>query len=147
MTGTDIAALDDDVLAAVAETTTIFARVSPEQKARLIRLLRRRGRDVGFLGDGVNDALALHAADVGIALPSSPLSHALGFTTLPPVFFLTLTGMVIAYLILVESAKKVFFAGPVDRPPTVRRRDHVHHMQRRASRFSHQGPLPGRTGR
>ncbi|MGV9776679.1 magnesium-translocating P-type ATPase [Streptosporangium sp. NPDC003464] len=336
MTGTDIAALDDDALAAVAETTTIFARVSPEQKARLIRLLRRRGRDVGFLGDGVNDALALHAADVGIsvdtatdvakdaadvvllekdlgvladgvtegrrifantikyvlmgtssnfgnmfsaasasavlsflpmlpgqillnnllydtgqlsiptdhvdpeqlhapshwdigfirrfmfffgpisslfdfltfaimlgvfhagpelfrsgwfveslatqtliifairtrripflrsrpsvpllaavlgvvavgiALPSSPLSHALGFTTLPPVFFLTLTGMVIAYLILVEFAKKVFFAGPADRPLTVRRRDHVHHMQRRASRFSHQGPLPGRTGR
>lgn len=334
MTGSEIATLDDDALATVAEATTIFARVSPEQKARLIRLLRR-GRDVGFLGDGVNDALALHAADIGvsvdtatdvakdaadvvllekdlgvladgvaegrrifantikyvlmgtssnfgnmfsaasasavlsflpmlpgqillnnllydtsqlsiptdhvdpeqlhapshwdigfirrfmfffgpisslfdfltfaimlgvfhagpelfrsgwfveslatqtliifvirtrripflrsrpsvpllaavlgvvtigIALPLSPLSHALGFTALPPVFFLTLTGMVIAYLILVEFAKKVFFAGPVDRPLTVRRRDHVHHMQRRASRFSHPGPLRGRTG-
>ncbi|WP_051866234.1 magnesium-translocating P-type ATPase [Streptosporangium roseum] len=336
MTGTEIAALDDDALAAAAETTTIFARVSPEQKARLIRLLRRHGRDVGFLGDGVNDALALHAADVGIsvdtatdvakdaadvvllekdlgvladgvaegrrifantikyvlmgtssnfgnmfsaasasavlsflpmlpgqillnnllydtsqlsiptdhvdpeqlhapshwdigfirrfmfffgpisslfdfltfaimlgvfhagpelfrsgwfveslatqtliifairtrripflrsrpsvpllaavlgvvaigiALPLSPLSHALGFTALPPVFFLALTGMVIAYLIMVEFAKKVFFAGPVDRPLAVRRRDQVHHMQRRAARFSHPGPLPGRTGR
>ncbi|MEV4250471.1 HAD-IC family P-type ATPase [Streptosporangium canum] len=71
LTGTDIAALGDDALAAVAETTTIFARVSPEQKARLIRLLRRHGRDVGFLGDGVNDALALHAADVGISVDTA----------------------------------------------------------------------------
>ncbi|MCW2675824.1 MAG: Mg(2+) transport ATPase, P-type [Modestobacter sp.] len=45
-----------------------IARVNPEQKARLIRLLRRRGRAVGFLGDGVNDALALHAADVGVSV-------------------------------------------------------------------------------
>ncbi|MEV4251133.1 cation transporting ATPase C-terminal domain-containing protein [Streptosporangium canum] len=92
-------------------------------------------------------AAVLGVVAIGIALPLSPLSQALGFTALPPVFFLALTGMVIAYLIMVEFAKKVFFAGPVDRPLTVRRRDHVHHVQRRASRFSHPGPLPGRTGR
>jgi Mg2+-importing ATPase len=50
---------------------TIFARISPEQKARLITAARRTGRSVGFLGDGVNDALALHAADVGISVDSA----------------------------------------------------------------------------
>ena len=50
---------------------TIFARISPEQKARLITSARRHGRSVGFLGDGVNDALALHAADVGISVDTA----------------------------------------------------------------------------
>ncbi|MEV7011389.1 magnesium-translocating P-type ATPase [Streptosporangium sp. NPDC051022] len=333
LTGADIAALaDDDALAEAAGNATIFARVSPEQKARLVRSLRRRGRAVGFLGDGVNDALALHAADVGvsvdsatdvakdaadvvllekdlgvladgvaegrrifantikyvlmgtssnfgnmfsaasasavlpflpmlpgqillnnllydagqlsiptdrvdpeqlrapshwdigfirrfmlffgpisslfdfltfavmlgvfhagpelfrsgwfmeslatqtliifvirtrrvpflrsrpslpllaatlgvvavgIALPLSPLSRTLGFTAPPPAFFLALTGMVAAYLVLVELAKKVFYAFPESGRPIVRRRGHVHHVQRRAARFSHTGSLPG----
>jgi Mg2+-importing ATPase len=68
--GADLDELDDDALTIAAEGATIFARVSPEQKARLVRLLRRRGRAVGFLGDGVNDALALHAADVGLSVDS-----------------------------------------------------------------------------
>ncbi|HET9118210.1 MAG TPA: HAD-IC family P-type ATPase, partial [Pseudonocardiaceae bacterium] len=71
LTGTEIDAVNDDVLAGAAEAATIFARVSPEQKARLVRLLRRRGRAVGFLGDGVNDALALHAADVGLSVDTA----------------------------------------------------------------------------
>lgn len=71
LTGTDIDAMDDDALAEAAAATTVFARVSPDQKARLIRQLRRRGRSVGFLGDGVNDALALHAADVGISVDTA----------------------------------------------------------------------------
>ncbi len=71
LTGIEIEAMNDDELAAAAETATIFARVSPEQKARIIRMLRRRGRDVGFLGDGVNDALALHAADVGLSVDTA----------------------------------------------------------------------------
>ena len=50
---------------------TIFARITPEQKARLIVLARRTGRSVAFLGDGVNDALALHAADVGISVDTA----------------------------------------------------------------------------
>jgi Mg2+-importing ATPase len=71
LTGADLTGMDDDALTAAAEISTIFARVSPEQKARLVRLLRRRGRAVGFLGDGVNDALALHAADVGISVDTA----------------------------------------------------------------------------
>jgi Mg2+-importing ATPase len=71
LTGAGIAGMDDDALAAAAEQATVFARVSPEQKARLVRLLRRRGRAVGFLGDGVNDALALHAADVGVSVDTA----------------------------------------------------------------------------
>lgn len=71
LTGADFASLDDVALAAAARDHTIFARISPEQKARLIGSLRRHGRAVGFLGDGVNDALALHAADVGISVDSA----------------------------------------------------------------------------
>jgi Mg2+-importing ATPase len=71
LTGADVAALDDEALARAVGTTTIFARVSPEQKGRIIRVQREAGRDVGFLGDGVNDVLALHEADVGISVDSA----------------------------------------------------------------------------
>jgi P-type Mg2+ transporter len=70
LTGADIDALDDDALAAAIDTTTVFARVSPEDKARIVRVQRRSGGGVAFLGDGVNDALALHTADVGISVDS-----------------------------------------------------------------------------
>jgi Mg2+-importing ATPase len=68
LTGADIDRLQDSDLALLVEDTGIFARVSPEQKARVIRLLRDNGRAVGFLGDGVNDVLALHDADIGISV-------------------------------------------------------------------------------
>jgi P-type Mg2+ transporter len=71
LTGSDLDALDDTRLAAAIPTTTVFARVSPEHKARIVRLQRLSGRAVAFLGDGVNDALALHAADVGISVDSA----------------------------------------------------------------------------
>lgn len=71
LVGTDIEGMDDVALAAAAIRATIFARVSPEQKARLIRALRSKGGAVGFLGDGVNDALALHTADVGISVDTA----------------------------------------------------------------------------
>jgi P-type Mg2+ transporter len=71
LTGADLDGLDDDALAAAISHTTIFARVSPDQKSRIIKLARRDGTDVAFLGDGVNDAVALHAADVGISVESA----------------------------------------------------------------------------
>ena len=66
ITGTDIDGLDDDALAAAIPHTTVFARVSPDQKARIIKIARRTGVDVAYMGD--NDAVALHAADVGISV-------------------------------------------------------------------------------
>jgi Mg2+-importing ATPase len=71
LTGTDVAALDDAGLRAALPGTTVFARISPNDKARIVRAQRTAGADVAFLGDGVNDAVALHAADVGISVDSA----------------------------------------------------------------------------
>ncbi|MBO2453429.1 magnesium-translocating P-type ATPase [Actinomadura barringtoniae] len=66
--GRDLAGLDDAELGRLACSGTVFARVGPPQKARIVRALQGAGRTVGYLGDGVNDALALRAADVGISI-------------------------------------------------------------------------------
>jgi Mg2+-importing ATPase len=71
VTGAMLESLDDAAFDDRVQNCTIFARISPEQKARLITSARRHGRSVGFLGDGVNDALALHAADVGISVDTA----------------------------------------------------------------------------
>jgi Mg2+-importing ATPase len=68
VTGTEANAMDDAALAYQAEHGTIFARVSPEQKNRVILALKARGRVVGYIGDGINDAPSLHTADVGISV-------------------------------------------------------------------------------
>jgi Mg2+-importing ATPase len=66
--GSQVDAMDDAALAVQAEKGAMFARVSPEQKNRVITALKRRGWVVGFLGDGINDAPSMHAADVGISV-------------------------------------------------------------------------------
>src|SRR5262249_20450191 len=66
--GEDLETMSDPALAAVAERTTVFARVSPAQKHRIILALKSRDHVVGFLGDGINDAPSLHTADVGISV-------------------------------------------------------------------------------
>ncbi len=71
LTGAELDDLDDDQLMSTVGDTTVFARVSPEQKARILRAQRAAGSAVAFLGDGVNDALALHHADVGISVDSA----------------------------------------------------------------------------
>ncbi len=70
LSGSEVKSLDDDHLEAAISITTIFARITPDQKARIIKVARRTGKDVAFLGDGVNDAVALHHADVGISVDS-----------------------------------------------------------------------------
>ena len=68
VTGDELSRLDDAALGHVAEEASVFARVSPAQKNRIIAALKRRGHVVGFLGDGINDAPSLHSADVGISV-------------------------------------------------------------------------------
>jgi cation-transporting P-type ATPase E len=68
--GIDLAALDDDALADAAERTTVFGRVDPQLKARLVKALKSRGRYVAMTGDGVNDILPVRTADVGVAMRS-----------------------------------------------------------------------------
>lgn len=71
LTGEDIDRLADGSLARAAASAVVFARVGPEQKARIVRALRAAGHTVGFLGDGVNDVAALRSADVGISVESA----------------------------------------------------------------------------
>ena len=68
VTGAQLDALDQDALSAVAGRVDVFARVSPAQKHRIVLALKSRNAVVGFLGDGINDAPSLHAADVGISV-------------------------------------------------------------------------------
>ncbi len=70
LSGAEVAALDDTQLEAAIPGTTVFARIGPDQKSRILTAARRAGKDVAFLGDGVNDAVALHHADVGISVDS-----------------------------------------------------------------------------
>ncbi|MGB3255487.1 magnesium-translocating P-type ATPase, partial [Buttiauxella gaviniae] len=69
--GSDIDALDDVQLLHVARETTVFAKLTPMHKERIVRVLRGEGHVVGFMGDGINDAPALRAADIGISVDSA----------------------------------------------------------------------------
>jgi len=69
--GDEVEGMTDDQLAGVVEQTTLFARVSPAHKQRIIKALQSRKHTVGFMGDGINDAPALHAADVGISVDTA----------------------------------------------------------------------------
>lgn len=68
LTGPEIAAMRDEALWHAAEQAQLFVEIDPQQKQRIVHALRRRGHAVGFLGDGINDAPALHEADVGISV-------------------------------------------------------------------------------
>ncbi len=68
VSGAELERMNDRELARAVEASDLFARVRPEQKERIITALRRQGHVVGYLGDGVNDAPSLHAADIGISV-------------------------------------------------------------------------------
>src|SRR5436190_1718225 len=69
--GEELEQMSDPALQHLAEETTVFARVTPMQKHRIIHALKHRGHVVGYLGDGINDAPSLHSADVGISVSSA----------------------------------------------------------------------------
>jgi Mg2+-importing ATPase len=68
LTGEDLAGMRDEALWHLAPRTDLFVEIDPQQKERIVRALQRTGHSVGYLGDGINDAPALHAADVGISV-------------------------------------------------------------------------------
>ncbi len=71
LTGAELGALKDEALWHHVEHTDLFAEVDPNQKERIIRALKKRGHVVGYMGDGINDAPALHDADVSISVESA----------------------------------------------------------------------------
>jgi P-type Mg2+ transporter len=71
LTGPEVTKLTDEALAARVDDTTLFCRVTPPQKSRIIAALRRNGHVVGYLGDGINDAPPLHVADVGFSVDTA----------------------------------------------------------------------------
>ena len=71
LTGDELDRMTDPALGHDVEETQIFARISPAQKNRILSALKHNGHAVGFMGDGINDAPSIHAADVGISVPSA----------------------------------------------------------------------------
>ena len=69
--GADIDQMPDQELAEVVEKVTVFAKLSPDQKARIILQLKKNGHGVGYMGDGINDALSMKVADVGISVDTA----------------------------------------------------------------------------
>lgn len=69
--GSDLEHMSDVELAKAAETTDVFSKLTPDQKARVVSVLRESGHTVGFMGDGINDAAAMKAADIGISVDTA----------------------------------------------------------------------------
>lgn len=69
--GSDLDHMTDDQIAKAVETTEVFAKLTPDQKARVVSVLRENGHTVGFMGDGINDAAAMKAADIGISVDTA----------------------------------------------------------------------------
>ncbi len=71
LTGRDVEGMDDSALGEAVKTCDLFAKLSPQQKQRVVKALQKNGHTVGYMGDGINDAPPLHAADVGVSVDSA----------------------------------------------------------------------------
>ncbi|MEG0857347.1 MAG: magnesium-translocating P-type ATPase [Terrisporobacter sp.] len=71
LVGSDIDKMNDEQLSKVVETAQVFAKLSPDQKSRIVTILRENGHTVGFMGDGINDAAAMKSADIGISVDTA----------------------------------------------------------------------------
>ena len=69
--GSDLENMSDQELAKAAENTDVFAKLTPDQKARVVSVFRENGHTVGFMGDGINDASAMKSADIGISVDTA----------------------------------------------------------------------------
>ena len=112
LTGTALHALSDEALPMAAQETDIFAEVEPNQKERIIRALRKAGHVVGYMGDGINDASALHAADVSISVQGAVdvAKEAADIVLLEPDLAVLEAGVVEGRCTFANTLKYVFMA-------------------------------------
>jgi Mg2+-importing ATPase len=122
--GSDVEKLSDEELGDLAEEATVFAKMSPSQKTRVINILREKGHSVGYMGDGINDAGALEASDVGISVDNAVdiakesadvilLEKDLmvlenGILEGRKIYFLYLAIIIILYMVLATIVKKLY---------------------------------------
>ncbi|MCB0122872.1 MAG: HAD-IC family P-type ATPase, partial [Caldilineaceae bacterium] len=110
LSGTDMDKLSDDGLRHAVEHTTIFAEVDPHQKERILLALKKLGHVVGYMGDGINDAPSLHAADVGISVDSAVdvAREAAGFVLLGKDLSILHQGIMLGRSTFANTLKYVF---------------------------------------
>jgi Mg2+-importing ATPase len=112
LTGTQLREMSDNALLQQAVHTDIFAEVEPNQKERIILFLKKSGNVVGFMGDGINDAPALHAADVGISVDSAVdvAKEAADIVLLNPSLDVLVTGIIDGRKTFANTMKYIFMA-------------------------------------
>lgn len=112
VTGTDLRTLSDEAIVQRAREADVFAEVEPNQKEQIIRALKHSGDVVGYLGDGINDASALHAADVGISVSSAVdvAREAAQVVLLKQDLSVLVQGVIEGRKTLANTLKYVFFA-------------------------------------
>jgi Mg2+-importing ATPase len=112
LTGSDLHNISDEALINQVNSVNIFAEIEPTQKERIILALKKSSNVVGFLGDGVNDAIALHAADVGISIESAVdvAKESADIVLLEKNLKILADGIVLGRITFVNTLKYVFMA-------------------------------------